>query len=54
MEEVLAGEKLNLKEHLSLDDTDVMFSIKQWQHSADLSCPSCPPFSETATFSKPI
>ena len=35
MEKVLAGEKLNLKEHLSLDDTDVMFSIKQWQHSAD-------------------
>jgi len=35
MEKVLSGEKLNLKEHLSLDDTDVMFSIKQWQHSAD-------------------
>jgi len=32
---VLAGKRLNLKEHLELDDTDVMFSIKRWQHSAD-------------------
>lgn len=36
METVLAGEKLSLKEHLELDDTDVMFSIKRWQHSEDL------------------
>ena len=35
MDKVLAGEQLALKEHLELDDTDVMFSIKRWQHSAD-------------------
>ncbi|MBK7394360.1 MAG: HD domain-containing protein [Chloracidobacterium sp.] len=35
MEKILAGEKLNLSEHLELDDTDVMFSIKRWQHSGD-------------------
>jgi HD superfamily phosphohydrolase len=35
MEKVLAGEKLNLNEHLAMDDTDILFSIKQWQHSAD-------------------
>ena len=35
MEKVLAGEKLSLTEHLELDDTDVMFSIKRWQHSED-------------------
>ncbi|HRI03948.1 MAG TPA: HD domain-containing protein [Pyrinomonadaceae bacterium] len=35
MEKILAGEKLNLSEHLELDDTDVMFSIKRWQHSSD-------------------
>lgn len=35
MQKILAGEKLNLKEHLALDDTDVMFSIKRWQHSDD-------------------
>ena len=35
MEKVLAGEKLGLAEHLELDDTDVMFSIKRWQHAAD-------------------
>ncbi len=35
MDRVLAGKKLNLKEHLELDDTDVMFSIKRWQHSDD-------------------
>lgn len=35
MEKILAGEKLGLKEHLELDDTDVMFSIKRWQHSED-------------------
>lgn len=35
MEKVLAGEKLSLQEHLALDDTDVMFSIKRWQHSED-------------------
>ncbi len=35
MEKILAGKKLNLAEHLELDDTDVMFSIKRWQHSSD-------------------
>jgi HD superfamily phosphohydrolase len=35
MEKVLAGSRLDLSEHLSLDDTDIMFSIKRWQHSSD-------------------
>ena len=35
MEKILRGEKLSLLEHLHLDDTDVMFSIKRWQHSED-------------------
>ncbi len=35
MERVLAGEKLTLAEHLELDDTDVMHSIKRWQHEDD-------------------
>ena len=35
MESILAGKKLGLKDHLELDDTDVMFSIKRWQHSSD-------------------
>jgi HD superfamily phosphohydrolase len=35
MQKILAGEKLKLEEHLALDDTDVMFSIKRWQHSDD-------------------
>ena len=34
-EKVLRNEKLNLKEHLALDDTDVTFHIKQWQNSSD-------------------
>jgi HD superfamily phosphohydrolase len=34
-ERVLQGEKLSLDQHLSLDDNDVMFYIKQWQHSED-------------------
>jgi uncharacterized protein len=34
-EKILHGEKLNLKEHLELDDSDVMFHIKQWQFSDD-------------------
>jgi HD superfamily phosphohydrolase len=32
---ILKGEKLSLAEHLSLDDTDVMFHIKQWETSDD-------------------
>ncbi len=34
-EKILRGEKLNLKEHLELDDTDVMFHIKQWRFADD-------------------
>ncbi len=34
-EKILSGEKLSLKEHLSIDDTDVSFHIKQWQNSDD-------------------
>lgn len=34
-EKVLRGEKLTLGEHLELDDTDIMFHIKQWQNSGD-------------------
>jgi len=34
-EKVLRGEKLSLLEHLSIDDSDVLFYIKQWQHSED-------------------
>lgn len=35
MRKVLAREKLTVTEHLEMDDTDIMFSIKRWQHSAD-------------------
>lgn len=34
-EKILKGEKLSLKEHLKLDDSDVMFHIKQWQNADD-------------------
>ena len=34
-EKILKGEKLNLHEHLQIDDSDVMFHIKQWQNSGD-------------------
>ena len=34
-EKVLRGEHLSLHEHLSIDDHDVMFYIKQWQESED-------------------
>jgi HD superfamily phosphohydrolase len=34
-EKILRGEHLSLKEHLSVDDSDVIFYIKQWQHSED-------------------
>ena len=34
-EKILCGEELSLKEHLALDDADVMFHIKQWQSSDD-------------------
>ena len=35
MEKILAGEKLNITEHLELDDSDIMFHIKRWQKAAD-------------------
>ena len=34
-ERILSGEKLILKEHLELDDADVVYYIKQWQKSSD-------------------
>lgn len=34
-EKILKGEKISLKEHLELDDSDMMFHIKQWQNSDD-------------------
>lgn len=35
LEKILTNEKLSLADHLELDDTDVMFSIKRWRHSED-------------------
>ena len=34
-EKVLRGDKPDLKDHLELDDTDVVFHIKRWQSSSD-------------------
>lgn len=34
-EKFLSGEKINLQEHLELDDNDIIFHIKQWQNSDD-------------------
>ncbi len=34
-EKVLKGERLSLGEHLALDDSDVVYHIKQWQSSHD-------------------
>ena len=34
-EKILKGENLSLKEHLDLDDSDIMFHIKQWQNAED-------------------
>ena len=34
-EKILKRERLDLESHLALDDADVLFYIKQWQHSAD-------------------
>lgn len=34
-EKILKGEKISLNEHLDLDDSDMMFHIKQWQNSDD-------------------
>ncbi len=35
MDSILAGERLTLEQHLEIDDTDVLFSIKRWRHSSD-------------------
>ncbi len=35
MDKILAGRKLDLSDHMELDDTDVMYSIKRWQRSDD-------------------
>ncbi len=35
MERVLGGEKLELDEHLALDDSDLLYSVKRWQTSPD-------------------
>jgi len=35
VEKILKGERLTLKEHLSLDDNDLIYCIKQWQRSSD-------------------
>lgn len=32
---ILQGEKLSMLEHLQIDDSDVIFHIKQWQNSED-------------------
>jgi hypothetical protein len=34
-EKILRGERLSLGEHLEMDDSDVMFHIKQWQRDED-------------------
>ena len=34
-EKILRGEKLSLSEHLEMDDSDVLFHIKQWQRADD-------------------
>ncbi|HSI88149.1 MAG TPA: HD domain-containing protein [Pyrinomonadaceae bacterium] len=34
-EKILRRERLGLNDHLALDDTDVFFYIKQWQHAED-------------------
>ncbi len=34
-ERILSGQKLSLREHLDLDDADVIYYIKQWRRSSD-------------------
>ena len=34
-EKVLHRQSLNITEHLEMDDSDVIFHMKQWQHSSD-------------------
>ena len=35
-EKILRRQSLNVTEHLSMDDSDVIFHMKQWQHSGDV------------------
>lgn len=35
MEKILAGTRLDLNEHLDIDDTDITYSIKRWQQADD-------------------
>src|SRR5205809_2892250 len=35
LEKVLKGDKLTLEDHLEIDDTDILFSIKRWRHAED-------------------
>jgi len=35
METILRGDRLTLSEHLTIDDSDVLFHVKQWQRSTD-------------------
>lgn len=34
-EHILSGRRPGLREHLEIDDTDILFHIKRWQHSDD-------------------
>src|SRR5262249_48955161 len=34
-EKMLTGQPLSITEHLEMDDSDVIFHLKQWQHSDD-------------------
>src|SRR6185503_6116426 len=34
-EKILRRQPLNITEHLSMDDSDVIFHMKQWQRSSD-------------------
>ena len=35
LEKVLRSQSLSITEHLEMDDSDVIFHMKQWQHSSD-------------------
>ena len=35
VEKILRRQSLSITEHLSMDDSDVIFHMKQWQHSSD-------------------
>jgi uncharacterized protein len=36
IDKILSGDKLDLNDHMELDDTDVMYCIKRWQRSDDV------------------